>query len=77
MLWTIAVIMLALWLLLGVLSMKLNVMRREIEDMMRKREQEYQDCLAKGRLSKGTWHRPMPEFTIDMDGHIIAVTQGS
>ena len=63
----------ALW----VLSAKLNVMRSQIEDMMRKREQDYQDCLSRGQLPDGTWHRPMPEFMLDSGGDIIGVFQGS
>lgn len=62
---------------LWVLSAKLNVMRSQIEDMMRKREQDYQDCLSRGQLPDGTWHRPMPEFMLDSGGNIIGLFQGS
>lgn len=69
----LSVVELSLW----VLSAKLNVMRSQIEDMMRKREADYQDCLSKGQLPDGTWHRPMPEFMLDSSGDIIGIFQGS
>jgi hypothetical protein len=56
---------------------RLNTVRGEIEAMMLKREQDYQDCLGRGLLPPGTWHRPMPEFMLDSEGNIIGVFQGS
>jgi hypothetical protein len=55
------------------LDAEINGMRSRVDELWRAREEAYQDCLRRGQLPPGTWHRPAPQYSFDSEGNIIGV----
>lgn len=52
---------------------EINQMRTNLDNLWKTREDAYQDCLSRGALPPGTWHRPAPDYDFDSEGNIIGV----